>query len=261
MIKFNNNYYTNQLNFQRNKEKSNHKVSDESTKNSNRNSKVATGVVAASAFIAGLGANHLITPTDAYASDRFEMSAPKQNSSEPKESKDISWEQATGTAKPVPQTKKSNIPPSDKSRYYTKVDTVNIDGEPYIISDTYGIRESASLLNRTFTNLKTGKLVQTVKQNDFVSFPLQRTVTDEKGKLIESEIYEDFNFDAKAPTKGEKKVAHTDGSIDVFDVYYRVTTSLKETQNAPKKAPEKAPEKPTEDDAEDILDYLIYGGK
>ena len=118
-----NNFHTNQFGFKRNTDKKNEPPS---TNTQNRtSSKLMTGAIATTAFIAGLGANKIIIPGEAYAADKVEISTnkhnPTTNDSEAKDAKTIEWSEAQQAQRS--QQNQNRPAKSGILRYYTKTET------------------------------------------------------------------------------------------------------------------------------------------
>ena len=85
MITLRSNNYANLLQFRSRKNskktESDNTVPEHKTRHS-ANNKYTTGIIATSAFIAGLGANKLLVPTESMANTKTEMYAPARNNTE-----------------------------------------------------------------------------------------------------------------------------------------------------------------------------------
>ena len=229
MITFNrNNFYTNQLQFRGNK-----KASEQPKPQNKNSSKLMTGVIAASAFVAGLGTNQVLTPQETLAKDRFEISMPQPTKSESIEPNTITWAEAAeaAEAKQAPQAKQTtqnNNRPAKSGilRYYTKTETQNIDGVPHRIVSKYAIKESQYLLNRKIKEIKTGKIVQTEDYDSYVSFPMKTQIKNGANQTIYAEFYDEFSDSFKSPTSGKRMWLDDNGDRVTTTMYYKRTESL-----------------------------------
>ncbi len=233
MITFNrNNFYTNQLQFRGNK-----KASEQPKPQNKNSSKLMTGVIAASAFVAGLGANQVLTPQETLAKDRFEISMPQPTKSESIEPNTITWAEAAeaAEAKQAPQqtpqakqTTQNNNRPAKSGilRYYTKTETQNIDGVPHRVVSKYAIKESQYLLNRKIKEIKTGKTVQTEDYDSYVSFPMKTQIKNGANQTIYAEFYDEFSESFKSPTSGKRMWLNDNGDRITTTMYYKRTESL-----------------------------------
>ena len=239
MITLRNNY-SNLLQFKSNQSAKKRNEDKQPTEHKVRhsiNNKYSTGVIATTAFIAGLGTGKLIEPTDSMAKTKTEIYAPNLSSKENMTSKDLSWEDATAQQKrpqqKKPTTTKKNRPASSEVWYYTKRGTVTgDDGKRYTEIREYGVHEQQDLISRTLKDAN-GKVVQKDEFNDFITIPLKEKTTLENGRLYQQKEYEDFNYNLKTPTKGFIKVEHDDGSTDTYDVAFRVNMSLNDAKHTP----------------------------
>lgn len=216
---------------QENKQPTIHKVSYSA------NNKYSTGIIATTAFIAGLGTGKLVVPTDSLAKTKTEIYAPNLSSKENSTSKDISWEDATAQQKRPQQRKtttpQKNRPASSEVWYYTKRGTITgDDGKRYTEIKRYGVHEQQDLISRTLKDAN-GKVVQKDEFNDFITIPLEEKTTLENGRLYQHKKCEDFNYNLKTPTKSSIKVEHDDGSTDTYDVNYVVNMSLNDAKHTP----------------------------
>ena len=239
MITLRNNY-SNLLQFKSNKtnqKKHENKQPTEHRVSYSANNKYSTGVIATTAFIAGLGTGKLVVPTDIIAKPKTEIYSPDLGQNKNTTSKDISWEDATAQQKrpqqKKPTTTKKNRPASSEVWYYTKRGTVTgDDGKRYTEIREYGVHEQQDLISRTLKDAN-GKVVQKDVFNDFITIPLKEKTTLENGKLYQQKEYEDFNYNLKTPTKGFIKVGRDDGSTDTYDVNFSVNMSLNEAKHTP----------------------------
>lgn len=236
MITLRSNNYTNLLQFKSNrnsKKPESNSVPEHKSKHT-ANNKYTTGIIATSAFIAGLGANKLVVPTESMAKSKTEIYAPAKNNAEESTSKDISWEEATAQLSPQqkrPTAVQRTRPANSEYWYYTKRGTItDEDGKKYTEEKTYVVHEQQDLQSRTIKNAQ-GKVIQKEEYNDYVSVPLYEKTTGENGRLYQLKEYEDFNYNSKTPTKGYVKVGHNDGSTDTYDVNFRITMECNDSKH------------------------------
>lgn len=264
MITLRNNY-SNLLQFKSNqsaKKRNEDKQPTEHKVRHSLNNKYSTGVIATTAFIAGLGTGKLIEPTDSMAKTKTEIYAPNLSSKENSTSKDISWEDATAQQKrpqqKKPTTTQKNRPASSEVWYYTKRGTVTgDDGKRYTEIKEYGVHEQQDLISRTLKDAN-GKVVQKDEFNDFITIPLDEKTTLENGRLYQHKKCEGFNYNLKTPTKSSIKVEHDDGSTDTYDVNYVVNMSLNDAKHTP---PTKRQNNNNNNNKQDIdIEKLYYEG-
>lgn len=223
MITFNrNNFYTNQLQFRGNK-----KTSEPQNSQNKHSSKLMTGAIAASAFIAGLGADHVLAPQETFAKDRFEISMPQPSKSESAEPNTITWEEAA-QAPQTKQTAQNNNRPAKSGilRYYTKTETKTVNGVPHKVVSKYAIKESEYLLNRKIKEIKTGKTLQTEDYDSYISFPMKTQIRNKNNETIYAEFYDDFSDSFKAPTSGKRMWINDDGEKVTTTLSYRRSESV-----------------------------------
>ena len=243
MITLRSNNYANLLQFRSRKNskktESDNTVPEHKTRHS-ANNKYTTGIIATSAFIAGLGANKLLVPTESMANTKTEMYAPARNNTEEASSTDISWEDATAQQRPQQRrttTPQKTRPANSDYWYYTKRNTVTGEnGEKYTEISQYVVHEQQDLLTKTYKNAQ-GKVIQKEEYNRYVSVHLKEKTTLENGKLYQEKEYEKFNYNSKTPTKGYIKVARDDGSTDTYDVDFKIQMQLNKNKhtNPPQK--------------------------
>ena len=242
MITLRSNNYANLVQFRgsKNTKKTNDSSVPEHKTRHSANNKLTTGIIATSAFIAGLGANKLLVPTESMASTKTEMYAPARNNTEDASSKDISWEEATAQQRPQQKrttTPQKTRPANSEYWYYTKRGTVTGEnGEKYTEIKQYVVHEQQDLLTRTIKNAQ-GKVIQKEDYNNYVSVPMYEKTTLENGKLYQEKKYDDFNYNSKTPTKGSIKVARDDGSTDTYNVAFQIHMDLDHSKhtNPPQK--------------------------
>ena len=265
MITLRNNYSN--LQFRSNKPVQNRNTDKQPTEHKVRhslNNKYSTGIIATSAFIAGLGTGKLVVPTDSMAKTKTEIYAPNLSSKENMTSKDLSWEEATVQQK-RPQQRKSttpqkNRPASSEVWYYTKRGTITgDDGKRYTEIKRYGIHEQQDLISRTLKDAN-GKVVQKDEYNTFITIPLSEKTTLENGKLYQQKEYEDFNYNLKTPTKGFIKVGRDDGSTDTYDVDFEINMSLNKAKHTPPPTKKQNNNKNNQDiDIEKLYNEGLFG--
>lgn len=257
ITKLGNNNYSSLLQFRSKKTTTKNDTQTKPDYHSQRTSnKIKSGVIATTAFIAGLGANQIIIPSKAEPNRmQIEYAAPSNSSSE-SDADAISWGEASQQNRTQQKKISDNRPASNKSRYYYEKDTVTTaDGAKYIRDRKYGVKEVQSLVSETYTNLKTGKVTDTYEYNDFVMVPLHTKSTGEGGTC--EEIYEGFNTKYNAPTKGTIINKFKDGSVDVYDLAYKVEIELNKDKSKP--APTKAPEQKQNEGFNELLEDGLFG--
>lgn len=251
MITFSNgNYYTNQLNFnaKNNKKQNVNKRQVQQTQptqpieqHNKGVSKTVTGLLASTAFLVGLGTGQIT------------KSAP-----EPKEEEKIEL--------------KENMPPSEARRDWYVTDKMTANGKEYDVRTHYIIQEIPFLVANRFIDKETNKVVQQDTLWGYEIFPKNAFYYGDKGELIESRQFQNFDQQYACPESGTIKNRKLDESLETTSLTYKINKKItndkktktqpeiqQKTKSQPKQQQKKYPE--LNEDQQAIFDAFMSIGE